>query len=533
MAATLKNFSSQLKTFFSELSIERKLAFFLVVMAVAVAIYFTAVYVTTPNYGVLYSNLNPTSASSIITKLHSYGIPYKLADRGKTLLIPKGSVYKIRIKLASIGLPHQEGVGFSIFNHVPIGMTDFIQHVDYQRALQGELERTINQINQIKHSSVLIVLPRRSVFVSRKESAKASIIVKLKSGMYLSRMQVNGIIHLVASAVDGLKPKNITIINTDGKILSIPIGNSFKYTASQLGYVHEIEKNLEGKINSMLIPVVGIGNIVSKVYVKVNFSRKTESQLIYNPNTTAIVSQQTYSSSSTGAVRPYGIPGTKSNLPPGKIPIQAVKPSIHTVKKETINYDVSKKIEKISYPTGTIKRIYASVLVNGVYKKIKSSKGKFSMKYVPRSSSEMSLFKNIIKTAIGYSKASKDEVVIANIPFKKMLYTIPVPPKKTIKSIIESNFSEIVKYGVILLGVILIILLILRPLMKYIMTYESKSPARSSEEERLEALDQMKRESPSKPEPSMKDIATNIVRSDPEAAANYVKNLLKETGRET
>ncbi|MHB1661522.1 MAG: flagellar basal-body MS-ring/collar protein FliF [bacterium] len=532
MAATFKDFGSQLKTFFTELSAERKIVFFLVIAGVAVALYFTAIYATAPEYGVLYSNLNASSASGIISKLHSYNIPYKLSDEGKTILIPKNNVYETRLKLASIGLPRQEGVGFSIFNKVQIGMTDFMQHVDYQRALQGELERTIDQINQIKYSRVLIVLPRHSVFATRRTASKASVIVKLKSGMQLNKMQVNGIIHLVASAVEGLKSKNITIVDTNGRVLSIPTKNSFEYTVNQLTYVRKIEKNLENKINSMLIPVVGEGNVTSKVYVKVDFSKKTESKLTYNPNTTAIVSQQTYKSSSTGALKPYGIPGAKSNLPPGKTPIPTGKPSVHTIKKETTNYDVSKKIEKISYPSGTVQRVYASVLVNGTYKKTKSSGGKISMQYTPRSSSEMSLFNNIVKTAIGYSQSSKDKVVVANIPFKKIKYAISAPPKKTVVSVIKSNLGEIIRYGIILIGVILVILLILKPLMNYITAYESHPSRRGAEEERLETLAQIKKESIPQPEPNMKDVAANIVKSDPDAATNYVKNLLKETNRE-
>ncbi len=532
MATSFKDFGSQLAKFYTELSIERKIVFSLLILAVAGAVYFTAIYAATPKYSVLYSNLNSSSASAIIDKLHSYSIPYKLSNQGKTILIPGNKVYETRLKLASIGLPHQEGVGFSIFDKVQIGMTDFIQHVDYQRALQGELERTINELSQVKYSRVLIVLPRQSIFVSRRVPAKASVIVKLRPGMHLNKMQVNGIIHLVASAVEGLKPKNVTIVDTDGQVLSVPTKETFEYTVNQLTYVHKIEKNLEHKINSMLIPVVGEGNVNSKVYVKADFSKKTESKLTYDPNTTAIVSQQTYRSSSTGAVRPYGIPGAKSNLPPGKTPIPLAKPSVHTVRKDTTNYDVSKKIEKISYPAGTIKRIYASVLINGTYKEIKSPQGKISLQYIPRSSAEMSLFKSIVETAVGYSKASNDKVVVANIPFKKIHYAITPPPKKTLTAIIKSNLGEILKYAAILLGIALLIFFVLRPIIKYITAYESKQRGKTAEEERLEALTQIKQESVPKPEHNIKDVATNIVRTDPDAATNYVKNLLKETGRE-
>ena len=144
----------------------------------------------------------------------------------------------------------------------------------------------------------------------------------------------------------------------------------------------------------------------------------------------------------------------------------------------------------------------------------------------------MSLFKNIVKTAIGYSKTAKDKVVVANIPFKKISYKIPSPPKKTITALIKSNLSEIIRYGVILIGIVLLILIILRPLMQYITSYESHENARSSDEERLEALAQIKQESIAPPEPDVKDVAANIVKSDPDAAVNYVRNLLKDSGRE-
>ncbi len=532
MADTLKDFGSQLGKFYADLSVERKIVFTLVILAVVGAVYFMAVYIATPNYGILYSNLNPSSASSVINKLHSYSIPYKLSNQGKTILIPKNKVYETRLNLASVGLPHQAGVGFSIFDKVQIGMTDFIQHVDYQRALQGELERTINELNQVQYSRVLIVLPRRSIFITRRVPAKASVIVKLKQGMHLNKMQVSGIIHLVSSAVEGLKPKNVTIVDTSGQILSIATKSTLAYTANQLTYVREIEQNIEHKINSMLIPVVGAGNINTKVYVKVDFSKKTVSTLTYNPNTTAIVSQQTSNSSSTGAIQPYGIPGSTSNLPPGKTPISVAKPSVHTIKKQTTNYDVSKQVESISYPAGAIKRIYASVLVNGTFKKITSPNGKISETYVPRSSSEMSLFKSIVQTAIGYSKAANDKVVVANIPFEKIHYAITPPPKTTLLSIIKSNMAELIKYIVILFSIILLILLVLRPIMKYITSYKPSPEGGHMNTDKLETLAQIKEQSTEQPKPNIKDTAAGIVKSDPDAAANYVKNLLKETGRE-
>lgn len=533
MADTFKDFGTQLKNFYNDLSIERKIAFGLVIIASFIAIYFLANYALTPQYGVLYSNLNTTSASSIVQKLTSYVIPYKLSNEGRTILVPKNDVYSTRLKLASEGLPRQAGVGFSLFNKVQIGMTDFMQHVDYQRALQGELERTINDLSQIEYSRVLIVLPRQSIFVSNRVPAKASVIVKLKSGFGLSKMQVSGIKHLVASAVEGLNPKNVTIVDTDGRILSAPTNGSFEYSDDQLSYVKKIEKNLEGKINAMLVPVVGQENVKSKVFVKVDFTKKEESKLTYNPNTTAIVSQQTSTTNSVGAVNPSGAPGTPSNLPPGKTQNNVAKPSSTKTTNDVTNYDVSKTIEKISYPTGNITQVFASVLVNGTYKKVTGTKGESKMEYVPRSASELSLFKSIVETAIGYSKTEGDKVVVANIPFKKTSYAIPKPPKQTILSILQDNEGTIIKYSMILIGIALLILMILRPMLKYITSYKpTVSNQQDSEQRRLETLTQIKEESVQKPEPNVKDTAVDIVKSDPESATNYVKNLLKETNRE-
>jgi flagellar M-ring protein FliF len=532
MAATAKDFGAQFKKFYTDLSIERKIIFAVLIAGVLAAIYFMAMYASAPKYRVLFSNLNSSSASAIINKLHTYAIPYKLADRGKTILVPKNKVYLTRLKLASAGLPRQEGVGFSIFDKYQIGMTDFIQHVEYQRALQGELERTINELNQVKYSRVIIVLPRHSVFVTRRIPAKASVIIKLRPGTSLSRQEIQGILHLVASSVQGLKSKNITIVDTKGKILSLPHRKNFVYSTYQLSYVKKVERSLENKIDNMLVPVVGNGNVVSKVFVKVNFSKKVESKETYNPNTTAIASQETYKSSSVGAVKPKGVPGAKSNLPPGKIPIPVMTPKKNNVKKVITNYDVSKKIEKISYPVGTIKKIDASVLVNGTYIKIKNKAGKITAKYTPRPASQIALFKNIVKTAIGYSKLAKDKVIVANMPFKKVSQYIPAPPKKTFVTIIKSHLMELIKYFVILIAVLLLILLVLKPLISYITAYKHKEEKESLEDRRGEAIAQLKEQEPPKPEPTLKEVAVNIVHTDPESATNYVKTLLRENGRE-
>lgn len=532
MAATFKDFGTQFKKFYSDLSIERKIIFAVLIMGVLAAIYFMAMYASAPKYRVLFSNLNPASASAIINKLHTYAIPYKLSDQGKTILVPKNKVYTTRLKLASAGLPKQEGVGFSIFDKYQIGMTDFIQHVEYQRALQGELERTINELNQVKYSRVIIVLPRHSIFVTRRIPAKASVIIKLRTGMHLDRQEISGIMHLVASSVQGLKSKNITIVDTRGKILSLPHRKNFIYSTYQLSYVKKIEHNLENKINNMLIPVVGSGNVVSKVFAKVNFSKKIESKETYNPNTTAIASQETYKSSSVGSVKPSGIPGAKSNLPPGKAPIPVMTPKRNNVKKVITNYDVSKKIEKISYPAGTIQKIDVSVLVNGVYKKIKNKAGKITTKYTPRPASQIALFKNIVKTAIGYSKLSKDKVIVANMPFKKVSLYIPKPSKKTFVSIIKSHLMLIIKYFIILIAVLLLILLILKPILNYITAYKQKEETTDLEERRVEAISQLKEQAPPKPEPTLKETAVNIIHSDPESATNYVKTLLRDSGRD-
>ena len=199
------------------------------------------------DFQLLYSKLTPEEAGEILAQLKADKIPYQVASNGGSILVPTQKVYETRMELASKGMPHGGCVGFEIFDNTKLGMTEFAQNVNYQRALQGELARTINQFNEVESSRVHIVMGSKSLFIDKQEPATASIVVKLRAGRWLSNGQVDGIVHLFSTSVPGLKPENVTVVDNNGKMLAGFNEKSAitKASADQLEYRQNVERNLE------------------------------------------------------------------------------------------------------------------------------------------------------------------------------------------------------------------------------------------------------------------------------------------------
>jgi len=247
-----------------------------------------------PDYRVLYSNLSEGDAAAVVSKLKEMKIPYRLEGAGHSILIPAGQVYETRLQLATSGLPQGGGIGFEIFDRTNIGMTDFVQHLNYQRALQGELSRTINQFSEVETSRVHLSLPRKSLFVEDQKEARASVILKLKQGRSLGRSQVQGIVHLVASSAEGLNPTNITVVDTQGHLLSEP-GDSdpmARLGQSQWEFKTNLEKTLEKRVQTMLEKAVGENRVIVRVSADLDFKQIEETEETFDPETPAVRSEQ-------------------------------------------------------------------------------------------------------------------------------------------------------------------------------------------------------------------------------------------------
>jgi flagellar M-ring protein FliF len=228
---------------------------------------------TTPDYQVLFSNLSPEDAGEMANKLKEKKVPYQVTGGGTTLLVPREQVYDLRLTLAADGLPKGGGVGFEVFDRTNFGVTDFVQKLNYQRALQGELSRTIKQIREIDQVRVHIVTPKESLFTEEQKKATASVLIKTRSGMTLGAAQVDGIVRLVASSVEGLEPGNISVVDTSGKVLSkrAEAGLVGQLTNSQLDHQRNIEEGIKRKVQGMLEEVLGMSRAIARVSAEIDY----------------------------------------------------------------------------------------------------------------------------------------------------------------------------------------------------------------------------------------------------------------------
>ena len=412
----------QLIAFYNKLNKNQKYVLFGTIAVVIALISFLVVFNTSSNkpkegYAVLFENLNPQDAALIVQYLDKRHIPYEIVDNN-IIEVPSNLVSKLRLDIAAQGLPKSSTVGFELFDKNSFGATDFEQRIKYLRALEGELEKTIESISAVESAKVNIAIPKESVFVSKQVPPTASVLVKLRPNMILTPKQIEGIKNLVAAAVPKLTPNNVKIVDQYGN----PLGENDELTKSnellktEMIYKKRIEKMLEDKIVSILAPVVGgKDKVVAKVNVDLDFSQVKTKATIYDPNN--VVRSEQVIEESRISTRPKkevgGVPGAVSNIGP----VQGLKNqnSIDKYNKSetTTNYEISTTVKDIKKPLAKIKRITAAVVVDGHYEKDKDGKVKFT----PLSKIEIANITNLVKNAIGFDAKRGDSVSVSSFPF--------------------------------------------------------------------------------------------------------------------
>ncbi|RLA93754.1 MAG: flagellar M-ring protein FliF [Deltaproteobacteria bacterium] len=421
-------FSEQIKLLLSSLPQRKRIALLLLVGGVIAAFIYLIIWAGQPEFQVLYSNLSPQDAGQIIAKLKEKKIPYQVSPVGNSISVPTDKVYELRLNLASQGLPEGSAIGFEVFDNTKLGMTEFVQNINYQRALQGELSRTINSFTEVESSRVHIVMPKESLFIEKEQPATTSVFLKLKPGSTLSKTQIQGIVHLISASVPGLNPENVTVVDNHGKMLA-----GFKeesdlagLTSSQLEFQEKVERGLERKIKSMLEKVLGVGKAVVKVSALIDFKKVERHEEKYDPGNKVVRSEQILTESSNGGeIIPVGIPGVASNTTTqGE---EKVSQTDRTFQKQdrTVNYEIGKVVSSEVEPIGKIKRLSIAVVVDGTYKLVKEQKGvkgkkklAEDWKYVPRSEVEMEKIESIVKSAVNFDPTRGDQIEVVNIPFE-------------------------------------------------------------------------------------------------------------------
>ena len=397
-----------------------------------------------PEYRVLFSNFSDRDGGAIVAELDKMNIPYKYSDGGGALLVPADRVHDARLKLAAQGLPKGGNVGFELMENQKLGASQFLEQVNFQRAMEGELARTIESLAAVQAARVHLAMPKDSVFVSEQKQPTASVLLNLHPGRVLDAQQVSAIVHLVASSVPELSPKNVTVVDQNGNLLSDTsrAASANGMDPSQIKYVQDYQQNVIKRIESIIAPIVGPENVRAEATADMDFSHSEQAVESYKPNQTpdamAIRSQQT-SESLNGTTNPAGIPGALTNQPPAPAtaPIAApgqkspaalpaaAAPTTTTHKDSTVNYEVDKTIQYVQKAGGGLKRLSVAVVVN--YRKTVDPSGKVVMK--PLSPAETAQITNLVKEAMGYNQERGDTLNVVNSPFaSEAPETIPDVP---------------------------------------------------------------------------------------------------------
>jgi flagellar M-ring protein FliF len=463
------------------------------------------------------------------------------------VLVPNDRVYDLRLRLASEGIPQGGGVGFEIFDKSSFGMTDFAQKVNYARALEGELTRTIRRLEGVEGARVHLVMPERRLFEEQQKPASASVVLQLSPTGRLSAKHVQGVVYLVSSSVEGLTPDRVTVVDTRGNVLYQAAGDeSSLLAANQIEYKKAYEKDVELRVREMLEKVLGTGAAVVQISAHFDFDRVEETSESYNPEATAVRSEQRTTETSTGAGTggAAGVPGVASNVGTeaggGAAPAggaSAGAGSSSNRESETINYEISKKVTRVQKSQGALKRLTVAVAVDGVYRAVQGKKEK---EFIPRTPDELGKIRSLVEKAVGMDATRGDQVEVTSIPFK------PVEGLEEARSMFGPELvMPLARYGVALVLALLLIFAVGRPLLRWLTQAatvagpEITGPVTVAELERQMAaaegegpvpqreyrLDETTPEDTLKRETLRKRIG-EMVRQEPEMAAQLVRSWL-------
>ena len=415
---------------------------------------------------VLYAHLTMDDAAAMASKLKELGVPYRLEGDGTTILVPASMVHDMRLRLATEGLPRGGGAGFELFDQRNFGMTEFMQKLNYRRALQGELARTISQLDAVHSARVHIVLPEKSLFLDQQDKPTASAVLKLAPGRRLTSEQIRGIAHLVASSVEGLSAADVTLVDHNGEQLRQEMQDPSRLSLSeeQQAYQQTLERTLERRAQSLLARAIGKDKVLVRVSADLDFQRIERAEERYDADNPAVRSEQRNKEVGTGpGFWAIGVPGVRSNVTSGA---EVEKQGTNTASREseTINYEVSKIVSKIVAPSGEIKRLSVAVLVDGAYQP-GAQPGETT--YVPRTEEELAKFRDMVKSAVGYNEARGDRVEIANIPFE-----VQADPEEAAMAAETRRafWLQIGRYGAYVVLGLLCLLFVVRPLLAWVMT---------------------------------------------------------------
>lgn len=425
---------------------------------------FLATRLSTSQLALLYDDLNPEDSTRIVHQLESMGIPHELAANKRQIRVPSDQVARLRLALAEQGLPQDGSIGYEVFDRdQTLGTSSFIQNINHVRALEGELARTIATITSVRSARVHLVLPRREVFSRQRVDATASIVLKMRGAARLDRGQVDGIRHLVATAVPGLKPEHISILDDRGTLLARggDVGEGGLAAINAAEQRIAFEGRLTQALEQLLEPSVGIGNVRTEVNVDMDFDRIVTNEEIYDPDGQVVRSTQTISEANQNRENDPGVVSVGQSLPNAPTAeSEGGSQSANNRTEEAVNFEISKTIRKHIREGGNVRKLSVAVLVNDRVKT--SAAGEITME--PRSAEELANIERLVKSAVGFDARRGDAVQIVNMRFAEVPGMVGGVDDPMFLGFSTADLRRIVEVLILAVVGILIILLVVRPL---------------------------------------------------------------------
>ena len=528
-----------------DLNPQQKLGLMVAVAAMIAVLVGLWIWGQSPDYRVLYSNLSDRDGGAIIEALQQQNVPYKFAEGGGALLVPANMVHEVRLRLASQGLPKGGTVGFELMETQKFGTSQFLEQVNYQRALEGELARSMQTLDAVENARVHLAIPKPSVFVKEQQKPSASVILALHPGRTLDPGQVNGIVHLVSSSIPNMSAQNVTILDQNGNMLSSTRDpNEQSMDATQLKYVREIEQDYIKRIEYILIPIAGQQNVKAQVTASIDFSQIEQTAETYKPNqkpdSAAVRSSQTKEAlnglNSTG-----GVPGALTNQPPIPATAPIIKPAnsassvaaasgaTNTLKEATMNYEVDRTIQHTKLPVGNIRRLSVAVVMNN--RNTVDKNGKPSSK--PYDTAEKAQIEALVKNAMGFDPKRGDTLNLLNSAFNNEQEVLPEVPFWKDPENVELG-KEALKYLLIAGTVLFLLFGVIRPGFRNVTAKAEAEAAAAAEAAKEAAEDALNPEAPHTPEEIEAEDAENsfdknlqlakqLAKEDPKIIASVVK----------
>jgi flagellar M-ring protein FliF len=517
------------KTMFMALSPAKKVGLLAGVAAVLAAFIILLVWANKTSYGVLYTELSQEDAGAIVSKLEERKIPYDLSDNGQTISVPEEIVQETRLSLATEGLPTGGAVGMEVFNKTNLGTTDFVQRLNYQRALQGELERTIGKFPEIEQVRVHLNIPKESLFIEETKEPSASVVVRLQRGKELSRSQLSGIVHLVASSVEGLNAENISVVDTAGGLLySKSEDDGAVLSESQMRHRRDLEAGLSQRLTSMLERVVGPDKAMARVTAELNFNQIQTNEEVYDPDRSVIRSEQRLKESSSGPGRgAAGTPTATYELGTGERAQTGAggQGEVYEKSEETTNYEITKISRNILTPAGEVKRLSVAVMVDGIYTETEKD-GQMERVFAPRPAEELAQLEELVRNAVGFDEARGDSVVVTSVPFY-----LPEAPEVTWLTRLTDLARQYGRTVFNILLIVLFFLFVVRPVLAWLKREIQPAPA---EPEALPMAEE--EEAMLEPERPVKGQLTRdqvllLAQQDPDRTINVIRSWIDEGRR--